>query len=132
MPTRIFPLLASTALLIVPSARIARAQNYTERTRVTFNTQVEIPGHVVLPPGTYIFELQTTPVNNGQVTRLDRIQIFNEAQTKAFATLNTVPVELDKAPDRAIVIFSETPVGAPLKLHEFIFEGSTHGHEFVY
>ena len=119
---------ACGVLFMAPLANTAKAEAYTERTAVTFSNDVEIPGHM-LPAGTYIF--QKAP-DMGAALNLDVIQVFDATGTQLIATATTVPATLAIAPSHPRVELNETPAGVPARVHEFVFEGSTYAHRFVY
>ena len=116
---------ASAALLLLPLAPQARASEWNQRTLVTFNQPVEIPGRV-LTPGTYVFKLANSTSN------LDIVQIFNKNDTRLIATEMTIPVYRLNPPDHTSITVSERPVGTPEAVHEWFYPGNNFGHEFVY
>jgi hypothetical protein len=63
---------------------------------------------------------------------LDRLQIFDETGTHLIATVNTVPTSLAYGPDNSLIQLSEAPAGVPARVRDFVFQGSTYGHRFVY
>jgi hypothetical protein len=119
---------ACGALFMVSFARNAKAEAYTERTAVTFANDVQIPGQT-LQAGTYIF--QKAPDMAADLN-LDTIQIFDATGTHLVATANTVPAILTVAPSNPKVEMDEAPAGAPPRVREFVFQGSTYAHRFVY
>ncbi len=119
---------ACAVLFVAPFATSAKAEAYTERTAVTFNNDVEIPGQT-LAPGTYIFEKAPDMATD---LNLDIIQIWDATGTRLVATEITVPSSLAIAPDHPRVELDEAAAGAPARLHDFVFQGSTYAHRFVY
>jgi hypothetical protein len=115
-------------LFAAPFARTAKAEAYTERTLVTFSNDVEIPGQM-LPAGTYVFQL--APDLRGALN-LDRLQVFDASGTHLIATVNTVPRTRTYGPNNSMVQLNEAPAGVPARVREFVFQGSTYGHRFVY
>src|ERR1044071_5245754 len=90
---------ASLATILSPGIR---ADEYDKKTTVTFSAPVEIPpvyvsGMRILPAGTYVFKLMSSSSNRHIV------QIFNQDQTKIYATILTIPnyrlVTKDKTDD---------------------------------
>jgi hypothetical protein len=120
--------MACAVLFAAPFARTAKAEAYTERSFVTFSNDVEIPGQM-LPAGTYVFQLAP---DMGGALNLDRLQIFDASGTQLIATVNTVPTTLAYGPNNPLVQLSEAPAGFPARVREFVFQGSTYGHHFVY
>jgi hypothetical protein len=115
-------------LFAAPFARTAKAEAYTERTFVTFSNDVEIPGQM-LPAGTYVFQLAP---DMGAALNLDRLQVFDATGTHLIATVNTVPTTRAYGPNNPVVQLSEAPAGVPARVRDFVFQGSTYGHHFVY
>jgi hypothetical protein len=115
-------------LFVAPFATRAKAEAYTERTAVTFSNDVEIPGQM-LPAGTYIF--QKAPDMAADLN-LDIIQIWDATGTRLVATEITIPSILVIAPDHPRVELDESASGLPARLHEFVFQGTTYAHRFVY
>jgi hypothetical protein len=109
----------------------ARADDWDKKTVVTFSGPVEIPGvHLagwgVLPAGTYVFKVLDS--------KSDRhiVQIFNEDQTKVYATILAVPNYRLKATDKTVITFRERPAGQPEALRAWFYPGKNWGEEFVY
>ncbi|MGA9977332.1 MAG: hypothetical protein WBQ08_01655, partial [Candidatus Sulfotelmatobacter sp.] len=72
------------ATLVLPPA--ARADEWNQKTQMTFNEPVELPG-VALPAGTYWFVLLDNQVDR-QIVR-----IFSSDRSKILANLHTIPIE---------------------------------------
>jgi hypothetical protein len=113
-------------ILIAAFGSSAKADEFNELTILTFNAPVEIPGHVVLPAGTYVFKLLNL--------RGDRniVQIFNREQTKLYATIFTTPAQRFQPTEKSTVGFYETDAGAPNALKVWFYPGNSFGHEFLY
>jgi hypothetical protein len=108
-----------------------RGDEWNRKTTVTFGEPVEIPGsHLagwgVLPAGSYVFKLM-----NSQSDR-HIVQIFNEGETKLYATILCVPDKRLKATKKTVITFDERPVGEPIALRAWFYPGSLSGNEFVY
>ena len=83
--------------------RSERAGTAADRTTfVTFSGPVSIPGKT-LPAGTYTFRLADSPADRHIV------QIFDQDQTKLFATLLAVAAERNQAEGDPVMTFRETP-----------------------
>jgi hypothetical protein len=109
----------------------ARADEWNQKTVMTFSAPVEIPGvHLkgwgVLPAGTYVFKLLDS--------QSDRhiVQIFNKDETQVFATILAIPNYRLKATGKTVVTFWERPAGEPNALRAWFFPGENYGHQFVY
>jgi hypothetical protein len=119
------------ALLGTAFAPAAKADDWDKKTTFTFSGPVEIPGvhlkgYGVLPAGTYVFKIL-----NSQSDR-HIVQIFNQDQTKIFATILAVPNYRLKATDKTVMTFRERPAGQPEALRAWFYPGMNWGEEFVY
>jgi hypothetical protein len=116
-------ILAFTLVAIAPAAR---ADQWDQSSQVTFNQPVEMPGNMVLPAGTYWFEI----ANDGATPSL--VQVFNADQTQVLATIQAIPTDRSEATDRGEYIFSKQSQGHPIALISWFYPGLLTGHEFVY
>jgi hypothetical protein len=110
---------------------IVKADDWNEKTVVTFSGPVETPGvHMkgweVLPAGTYVFKLLDS--------KSDRhiVQIFNQDETVVYATVLAVPNYRLRATGKTVITFRERPVGEPEALRAWFYPGKNFGQEFVY
>ena len=119
--------LAAAAVLTVAFASNGAAQlnQWSDRTRLTFDSPVMIPG-ATLPPGTYVFKLVDSPVSRHLV------QIMNEDETKLMATTQAIPTRRTDVKGDVVVKMNPTEAGAPVALKAWFYPGSAYGHEFVY
>jgi LPXTG-motif cell wall-anchored protein len=103
-----------------------RADDGNNLTYITFVEPVELPGSVVLQPGTYAFVvLETYGFRNV-------VQVFDKDKTHLYATVLTIPNYRHKATDQTVVKFAETPAGNPAALKEWFYPANGYGQEFVY
>ena len=109
----------------------AKADEWNNKTVMTFSGPVEIPGvHLkgwgVLPAGTYVFKLLDS--------QSDRhiVQIFNKEGTVVYATILAIPNYRLRATGKTVVTFSERPAGEPEALRAWFYPGKNWGDEFVY
>jgi hypothetical protein len=107
-------------------APVSQAQNGDKKTVVTFSEPIEIPGNVILPAGTYFFKLLNQ--DSGRWV----VQIFDENQTKTFATLITIEDFRYHPTNQVVMNFTERPAGAPPAIKEWFFPGEKQGRAFVY
>ena len=112
-------------------AAVALADEYNEKTVVTFSGPVEIPGvHLkgwgVLPAGTYVFKLVDSQSDRNIV------QIFSADEKTVYATILAVPNYRLKATGKTVVTFRERPAGQPEALRAWFYPGMNWGQEFVY
>jgi len=116
------------ALMASAFAADAKAGEWDNKTKVTFNAPVEIPGvgAQVLPAGTYIFKLLDSPSDRHIV------QILNERQDRVFSTILAIPNYRLKATDKTVITFRERASGQPEALRAWFYPGRRWGQEFVY
>jgi hypothetical protein len=121
----------SVALIGAALTPPARADDYNEKTVVTFSGPVEIPGvHLkgwgVLPAGTYVFKLVDS--------QSDRhiVQIFSADEKTVYATILAIPNYRLKVTGKTVITFRERPAGEPEALRAWFYPGRNWGEEFVY
>jgi hypothetical protein len=123
--------LCGIALMGAVLAPSAKADEWNNKTVMTFSGPVEIPGvHQtgwgVLPAGTYVFKLLDS--------KSDRhiVQIFSADEKTVIATILAIPNYRLKATDKTVISFSERPSGEPEALRAWFYPGKNWGDEFVY
>ena len=101
----------------------AMADDWDQKTLFSINQPVSIPGHVVLPAGSYVIKRLNTinPV----------VQILNESETKVYATLLPIPDIVTNPPDKPMFTFQEMPEGSPLALKSWYYPGRQTAYEFL-
>jgi len=114
------------AALMLTVAFSAKADQFDKLTYLTFSQPVELPGNVVLQPGTYAF----TVVRNFPDRHV--VQVSNKDRTHVYATILAIPNYRPEATDKTVVKFSETAAGAPNAIKEWFYPGHGIGQEFVY
>ena len=116
---------AAVAALCVAGSPSASADEWNERTILTFSDPVMIPG-ATLQPGTYEFRLANT--------RADRhiVQVFTQGGEKIVASMIAVPIKRAEVTEDVVVKFNPTDVGTPPAMKGWFYPGSQFGHEFVY
>jgi hypothetical protein len=117
--------LCGAALLAVCLAPAAHADEWTKLTYFTFSAPVEMPG-MVLPAGSYKFEL-ADPDATRRVVR-----ISDKEGGKIHGIFLSIPDQKLEPSDKPIVMFRETPAGAPEAVKAWFYPGETTGYEFVY
>jgi hypothetical protein len=117
------PLALFAFLFVLGSASTLMADDWDQKTAFTINQPLSIPGHVVLPAGSYVIKRleATTPV----------VQILNSTETRVFATLMPVPDFVQEPADKPTFTFQEKPEGSPAVLRTWHYPGSQVGYEFV-
>ncbi len=100
----------------------AMADDWDQKTHFSINHSVVIPGHVVLPAGSYVIKRLSTvnPV----------VQILDESETKVYATMLTNADFMTNPPDKPMFIFQEMPEGG-LALKAWYYPGRQTAYEFV-
>jgi len=119
------------ALMGVVFSPAAKADDWNNKTTMTFSAPVEIPGvHLkgwgVLPAGTYVFKLLDSSSDRHIV------QIFNKDETVVYATILAIPNYRLKATGKTVMTFRERPAGLPEALRAWFYPGKVWGDEFVY
>jgi hypothetical protein len=122
LQTKMILLAGFAAMALLPGAR---ADQWNQKTVVTFHEPVEIPGQT-LPPGTYVFKLA-----NSQSSR-HIVQIFNKAEDHVFSTILAIPSHRLRPSEKTIIQFEERAAGSPQAIKAWFYPSKTYGHEFVY
>ena len=117
--------LCGAAVLAACLAPAAHADEWTKLTYFTFSAPVEMPG-MVLPAGSYKFEL-ADPDSTRRVVR-----ISDKEGGKIHGIFLSIPDQKLEPSDKPIVMFKETPAGAPEAVKAWFYPGETTGYEFVY
>ena len=101
-----------------------RADESDEKTIVTVNEPIQVPGKV-LPAGTYVFKL---------LDPNDRtfVAIYNADEMHLIAMIRGIPGYRMDTPGKLILQFEERPSGQPEALKEWFYPGDDTGVEFVY
>jgi LPXTG-motif cell wall-anchored protein len=118
----------SAALLALALSPSVKADDWNQKTKVTFSQPVEVPGvgAQVLPAGTYIFAVLDS-LSDRHIVR-----IFSEDQTHVFTTILAIPNYRIRATDQTVMTFRERAAGQPQAIRAWFYPGRTWGHEFVY
>ena len=116
-----------TVALAMAIGLSAKANTSDKLTHLTFSQPVELPGNVILQPGTYSFTVLDYPGGNRHI-----VQVFNEDKTHLYATILAIPNFRNKVTDKTVITFSETAAGAPNAIKEWFYPGHGYGEEFVY
>lgn len=111
--------------LTVGWAAPALADEWNERTILTFSAPVMVPG-ATLQPGTYEFRL--ADMNSSR----NLVQVFTNDGQKVVASMMAVPIKRDMASEDVVVQFNPTDRGAPPAIKSWFYPGSQYGHELVY
>jgi hypothetical protein len=125
------PTVLCAAILATAFSPSVKADDWNQKTVITFNQPVETPGvHMqgwaVLPAGTYVFKLLDSASDRNIV------QIFNQDETVVYATVLAIPNYRLRATGKTVMTFRETPPGEPNVLRAWFYPGKNFGAEFVY
>lgn len=117
--------LAAAVLAVAPRAR---ADQWNQAAKLTFDQPVQLPENTILPPGTYWFSVRTdssTPHNVVEVSNADHSQVMG--------TFMTEPAVRTHRTDRVVMRFAEpSTTGQPLTLLSWFYPNDTVGHQFIY
>lgn len=103
----------------------AKADEWDQKTTLTFSGPVEIPGQV-LPAGTYVFKLA------GSQSDRDIVQVFSQDEDKVYGTFLAIPDYRLKATGKTLIKFEEQAADSPEAVKAWFYPGDNYGHEFVY
>ena len=115
----------SAALLAVGLAGTAHADEWNKLTYLTFSGPVQLPG-ITLPAGTYRFEL-ADPDSSRRI-----IRVSDKDGSKNYGMFLSISDQKLEPSDDPVVMFKETPAGAPQAVQAWFYPGETHGYEFAY
>ena len=118
-------LLTTFAAIVFVWTTSAGANEWNERTTLTFSAPVMVPG-ATLPAGTYVFELANSRGNRHLV------RIRSQADNEVAAMAQAVPLRRGETSSDTVLQFNPTDTGAAPALKAWFYPGSRYGHEFVY
>jgi hypothetical protein len=118
----------SLALLALAFSPVLKADDWNQKTKVTFSQPVEVPGvgAQVLPAGTYVFKVLDS-LSDRHIVR-----IFSEDETHVFTTILAIPNYRLRSTSKTVMTFRERAAGEPEAIHAWFYPGRQWGHEFVY
>jgi len=111
------------ALTFVPKAR---ASEQDQATQLTFSQPIQIPGHEVLPAGTYWF---IVPDN---INMPNLVQIWNADRSKLIATVLTNSVDRQNSTTNTELVMAQSETHQPDALVNWFYPDDTIGHQFLY
>src|SRR5277367_2504410 len=88
--------LALVSVIVLPAAR---ADQYDQASKLTFNQSVQIPGHV-LPAGTYWFIL-------ANINSRNMVQVYNSDRSTLYASILTVDAARLETTDKTEMTLAE-------------------------
>jgi hypothetical protein len=116
---------AALLALAVATPQPAKADEWNQKTIVTFSGPVEIPGQV-LPAGTYVFKLADS------MSDRNIVEVFNKDENHLYGIFLAIPDYRLKPADKPIITFEERASGAPEAVRAWFYPGENYGHDFVY
>ena len=122
---RMLRVICGAALLALCVAPASHADEWTKLTYFTFSAPVDMPG-VTLPAGTYRFEL-ADPESGRRVVR-----VSDKDGLKVRGTFLSMANQRLEPANKPLVMFKETPAGAPEAVKAWWYPGESYGYEFVY
>lgn len=116
------------ALLAFTFSSSVKADDWNQKTKVTFNRPVEVPGvgAQVLPAGTYVFKVFDS------LSHRHIVRIFNEDESHVYTTIIAIPNYRVRSTDNTVMTFRERAAGEPQAIRAWFYPGRQWGHEFVY
>jgi len=120
--TKMILLAGFAAVAMLPNAH---ADEWNQKTVLTFPTAVEMPGQM-LPSGTYVFKLANSNSNRHIV------QVFDKDENRLFGTFLAIPSHRRHASEKTIIRYQERAAGSPQAIKAWFYPNKTYGHEFVY
>lgn len=112
-------------LLCATFGPTSSANEWNEKTIVTFSQPVEIPGQI-LPAGTYVFKLADSNAFR------DMVQVWNADQDNLLATIFTIPSIRPETTDHSVFEMEERPGKSPMALKYWYYPCEITGQEFAY
>lgn len=120
-----FRLMSGIVLSLAMMATAGYASRNDQRTELTVNEAIRVPG-ATLAPGDYTVELADTGADK-------RVVIFRDADTnKVLSMALTASAQQMDVPEDTKFTFYETPVGSPPALRTWFYPGDVSGHQFIY
>lgn len=113
------------ALAVFGLSTYASADTWNQKTRITINETIEVPG-ATLTPGTYVVKLV-----DSQSSR-HIVRIMNANETKAITTILAIPDQREHATSDSQFTFYEMPIGNHPALRSWFYPGRLIGQQFVY
>ena len=108
-------------------APVAHADLANQMTRLTFNQPVQIPGHKVLPAGTYWFRILDTTGASPNV-----VVIYNAGRTQVEAVELARTTYKPKAIGKTELTVAKGTHHNPAVLEKWFYPDMEYGHAFVY
>lgn len=124
--------LSKASLLAAPLALLALTttpvfgDEHDKKTDVTITQPVQVPGGIVLQPGTYMFIL------NNSASNRNIVEIKSEDGKQLYAMMFTTRAKRVNRTGNTVLTFYEMPAGQPVALRQWFWPGDYDGQEFLY
>jgi hypothetical protein len=102
-----------------------KADDFYNRTSITFDEPVELPG-IVLPAGTYVFKSENATLPDHVV------KIYNADETKLITMILSIPSYRTETTELPEFTFEKRAAGTPQAIKVWYYPGRSYGEEFVY
>ena len=116
---------AAAAALVMTMSGTVRADEWNDKTTLTFSGPVIVPG-ATLPAGSYVFKLADTKGNR------QLVQVFDANESRVITTTQAIPVKREEVSEDVVLRFNPTDTGTPVAIKAWFPPGSRYGHEFIY
>jgi LPXTG-motif cell wall-anchored protein len=116
----------SSAVALLTAGAGLFADDHDKKTDVTTNVPIEVPGGVVLQPGTYMFKLMNVTGDRHVV------QISSEDGKQTYAVTFTAAARRVEPTNKTALTFYEMPNGQPEAVKRWFWPGDYDGEEFLY
>lgn len=117
--------ITTMAIAALAMSTLARADTWNEKTVLTFNQPVMVPG-VTLAPGSYVFRVADS------VSARHVISVLSKDEQQVLASVQAVPMKRTEVTNDIVVQFEPTEPGAAPALKGWFYPGRQYGHQFVY
>jgi hypothetical protein len=104
---------------------LANADEWDQKTTITFSGPVEIPAQV-LQAGTYVFKVADSQSTEAVV------EVHSADERHVYGTFLSIPEERSEPTGSPAVTLKKSTVGSPEVVEAWFYPGEDTGHEFVY
>ncbi len=122
---RTLALVLCLVCLVVLWSPSAKADQWDQKTTITFNKPVELPG-ISLGAGTYVFKMLD------YLSDPDMVEVLSQDEQTVYGLFRTIPDYHVNITTHTSIIFEERAAGTPAAIKEWFFPDRHNGHEFVY
>lgn len=116
--------LAAGVMAVTPRAR---AGEWDQMAKLTFNQPVEMPENRVLPAGTYWFAVVDDTSGSQNI-----VEVYNADRDKVLGTFLTIGTSRPTRTDDVQLVLAKPANGQPEALVTWFYPDRLSGHEFLY